>query len=161
MARIAAPHGVQGWVRLMVYGLEPAFLASCPELHLQEPGCAWRRRDPCERKSTHRGLLARYEGCADREQAGALRHSLVGLRRAALPPLEDGSYYWCDLIGLAVQDEDGQRLGTVAGIAESKAGALLEVTAAGPPLLIPLVGRYVAAVDLEQGLVRTRWRADY
>ncbi|MBF2734566.1 MAG: ribosome maturation factor RimM, partial [Betaproteobacteria bacterium AqS2] len=66
------------------------------------------------------------------------------------------------LIGLAVEGEDGERLGTVAGIAENRASALLEVNAAdGPPLLIPLVDRYVAAVDLEQGLVRTRWRADY
>ncbi|MBF2734563.1 MAG: 16S rRNA processing protein RimM, partial [Betaproteobacteria bacterium AqS2] len=127
VARVAAPHGTKGWLRLMVYGIDPDFLAACPELHLQEPGGPWRRRDPLERKPAHRALLVRYEGCADPEQAGALRHSLVGLRRAALPPLEDGSYYWCDLIGLAVEGEDGERLGTVAGIAENRASALLEV----------------------------------
>ncbi len=164
MARVAAPHGVHGWVRIMVVGLEPAQLISCDSWFRQDEGAAsWQQHAPVERKAAHRSVLARYEGCADPEQAAALRHSLVGLRRGDLPQLAAGQHYWCDLVGLQVLDEEDQQLGTVAGLCESQDSELLEVAAAASakPLLIPMDERYVIAVDLDAGVIRTRWRADY
>ena len=164
MARVAAPHGIHGWVRIMVVGLEPAQLISCSSWYRQDEGAAsWQQHTPIERKAAHRGVLARYEGYADPEQAAALRHSMVGLRRGDLPQLAEGQHYWCDLVGLTVLDEEEQPLGTVAGLCESQDAELLEVNAAtgGKQLLIPMDERYVIAVDLDAGVIRTRWRADY
>lgn len=164
VARVAAPHGVRGWVRIMVVGLEPVQLISCASWYRQdESDSPWQLHAPIERKTAHRSVLARYEGCEDPEQAAALRHSLVGLRRGDLPPLAAGQHYWCDLVGLQVLDEEGQTLGTVAGLCESQDSELLEVAAAASakPLLIPMDERYVIAVDLDAGVIRTRWRIDY
>lgn len=165
MARVAAPHGIHGWVRIMVVGLEPAQLIACDSWFRQDEGDAssWQSHTPVERKAAHRSVLARYEGCEDPDQAASLRHSMVGLRRGDLPQLAAGQHYWCDLMGLQVLDEDEQPLGTVAGLCESQDSELLEVTAAagGQPLLIPMDERYVIAVDLDAGVIRTRWCADY
>ena len=82
--------------------------------------------------------VARFEGIADRGAAEALRGSLVEVDRAAMPPLEDGEYYYADLIGLPAFDRDGNAVGTVVAVENFGAGDLLEIeTAGGKRSLIP------------------------
>ena len=71
--------------------------------------------------------VARFGEILDRDQAEALRGSLVTVPRSALPPLEDGEYYHADLIGLPCRDSAGTSLGTVAAVENFGAGDILEI----------------------------------
>ena len=71
--------------------------------------------------------VARFGEISDRDQAEALRGSLVTVPRSALPALEDGEYYHADLIGLPCRDASGALLGTVAAVENFGAGDILEI----------------------------------
>ncbi len=74
--------------------------------------------------------------------------------RADLPEPEEGSYYVSDLIGLAVEEEDGgESLGRVVEVAAGPANDVLELDTG---LALPLVDACVQEVDLDQGRIVVR-----
>ena len=83
--------------------------------------------------------------------------------RSEFPPAAEGEFYWADLLGCRVVGADGEILGTVAGLSESRAGQLIEVDDGhgGPKRLIPLIEQYVQAVDPIARLVQVDWQKDW
>ena len=88
--------------------------------------------------------------------AQALRGTRLYVERAALPAIEEPeTYYQADLIGLRVEDREGQALGKVSAVHAFGGSEVLEVVAAGAKrgesLLIPFTKAAVPLVDLEAG----------
>ena len=133
LAAIAGAHGVKGELRLKLFTDSADNLKAYERLFV---GGAPRRL--IEVKQSGKMPIARFEGVADRSAAEALRGTLVEVERSALPALGEGEYYHSDLIGLPVEDRDGNPLGTVAAIENYGAGDLLEIEAEdGRRSLIP------------------------
>lgn len=73
------------------------------------------------------GVVGRAREAATREQAEALRGLKLHVRRDTLPPAEEDEFYLADLVGLRVESEAGQALGTVKSVHDFGAGDLIEV----------------------------------
>jgi 16S rRNA processing protein RimM len=107
-------------------------------------------------------LLAEIEGLTDSESSAAWRGALVGVPRAKLPRLRKGEMYWADLIGFAVVNRDGEQLGTVVGMLDTAAHAILRVGGEdGRERLIPLVPAFLDAIETEARRVLVDWQLDY
>ncbi len=104
--------------------------------------------------------MARLDGVTDRDAAAALAGCDVGVARDALPALDDGEYYWSDLIGLEVRSVDGVALGTVARMMETGANDVLVVDGERERLVPYLPGRVVRSVDLEAGTIEVDWHVE-
>jgi 16S rRNA processing protein RimM len=108
-----------------------------------------------------RGLVvARLEGIEDRNAAEALKGLRLYVERAALgaKPRRTSKnaevWYHADLVGLAVEDTAGRRLGTVKSLANYGAGDIVEVAGeGGKDLLLPFTKRVVPVVDIEGGRI--------
>ncbi len=87
------------------------------------------------------------EGVQDREQAEALRGSVLRIRRDEVPPPPDGSYYEFQIIGLRVVSADGRDLGRVREIIRTGAHDVYETDR----IMIPAVDTFVREIDLERG----------
>ena len=122
LAAVAGAHGIKGEVRLKLFADSADSLSRHPTLLV---GGIERRLLAI--RGAGQGAIARFEGIVDRSAAEGLRGSLVEIERAALPPLEEGEYYYADLIGLPCIDRDGRPVGTVAAVQNFGAGDLLEV----------------------------------
>ncbi len=87
------------------------------------------------------------------------RGAELTVRREELVPLDDGSYYVADLVGLEVVEAGGERLGTVRDVLPGPANDALELDGG---LLLPLVEDCVLEVDVEAGrvLVAPGFRGD-
>ncbi len=159
MGRIAAPFGVQGWVKIQPFTEEIDGLADFPRWWLGD-GKSWREIavDVCNAHGAT--LVAKLEGCDDRDAAAALKGSQVAVPRDELPDTAQNEYYWSDLIGLAVVNLQGEALGTVGGLLETGAHDVL-VVQNGQERLIPFIAQYVIEVDVAGGQVRVDWGADY
>jgi 16S rRNA processing protein RimM len=107
-----------------------------------------------------RALVARLEGHDDRDAAAALRGKSVAVPRAALPQTQSGEYYWADLIGLAVVNGNAQALGRITGLLQTGANDVL-VVAGERERLIPFIAEVIRDVDLDAGVMRVEWGADY
>lgn len=108
------------------------------------------------------GLVVALEGVADRTAAEALKGVLVGAPRNSLPATGEDEFYWGDLLGLAVVNSAGERLGKVAGLIETGANDVLRVVADDESeRLLPFVAAVVLEVDKEAGLIRVEWGSDW
>jgi 16S rRNA processing protein RimM len=88
--------------------------------------------------------------CLDRRVA---RGAELHVARTALPEPEEGTYYVFDLLGLMVEEEEGERLGRVVEVAPGPANDVLELDTG---LALPLVDACVRQVDLDEGRIVVR-----
>jgi len=103
------------------------------------------------------GYLVKFESVTDRSQAEAIRGWLLFVGVEDLPPAEDGAFYHHELVGLPVMDEGGAELGRIHGVQNLGPYDLLEVRRGdGGSFFLPLVDRFVIAVDLEAGRLLVR-----
>jgi 16S rRNA processing protein RimM len=106
-----------------------------------------------------RGFVAQVGGVTDRDQAMALTGLDILVPRSVLPePVDSDEYYWRDLIGLEVRNDDGSPLGRVRSLLGTGAHDVLVLESADGERLIPFAAAFVLAVDRQAGIIRVRWQ---
>jgi 16S rRNA processing protein RimM len=148
VARIGAPHGVRGEVKLWSYTADPLAVTDYGPLE-SEDGAA--RFTIVALRVAKDHLVARLAGVDDRDAATRLTNTDLYIERDRLPaPDEDDEFYHADLIGLDVVDAQGNELGSVAAIHNFGAGDLVEVkrSQGGMTVLLPFTDAAVPAVDI-------------
>jgi len=159
MGRILAPYGVRGWVRIQPQTEVVDGLLSYPRWWLARDE-DWQEYKVLEGRAQGANLVARLEGCDDRDQAMTLRGLHVAVPRSQLPPPEDGEYYWCDLIGLQVENVQGEKLGEVEEVLATGANDVL-VVRGERERLIPFIAPVVVGVEFQNARVLVDWEADF
>jgi 16S rRNA processing protein RimM len=104
-------------------------------------------------KERKRQLVILLKGIETPEDASALRGTLLTIPEAELSPLDEDEYYRFQLIGLAVQNEEGSVVGKVTEILDTGETQVLVVESDVGETLIPLVEGFVIAVDLAGGKI--------
>jgi 16S rRNA processing protein RimM len=165
LGRVIAPFGIQGWLRLSPLGDDPAAWRSMPTWWLgsDADGTEWRSYQLEDLRLQGKGLVVKLQGIDDRNAAEAVIGSFVAAPRQALPPTQQDEYYWADLIGLRVVNEQGLELGTVAELIETGANDVLVVRdgAANSERLLPFIAQVVKEVNVAGGVVRVAWERDW
>lgn len=159
MGRVSAPHGVKGWIKVQPFTQEIGGLLGYPEWWLDRDG-EWRQHRIAESAVHGTLVLARLEGCTDREAAAALKGAEVAIPRRLLPENREGEYYLSDLLGMEVLNRRGVHLGRVAKVLETGANNVL-VLEGERELLVPFVDSVILAVDLAGGRLSVDWELDY
>lgn len=122
LAAVAGAHGIGGEVRLKLFAASVDSLSRHKAVQVGE-----RRLTLKSVKAGGSAPIARFAEIADRSAAEALRSQLVTVPRSELPPLEDGEYYYADLIGLPCESAVGEPLGVVVAVENFGAGDILEI----------------------------------
>jgi len=151
VARIGAPHGVRGQVRLWTFTEDPYAVLDYGPLTSRD-GKRTVEIDHVREAKGH--LVATLKGVADRDAAARLNGVELYVARDALPDTEDGEYYHADLIGLAAETAAGEAIGRVLAIHNFGAGDIIEIAPpSGPTLLLPFTDAVVPTVDIAAGKV--------
>ncbi|TDR78329.1 ribosome maturation factor RimM [Paludibacterium purpuratum] len=108
-----------------------------------------------------KALVAQLEGVADRDVAEAMRGMQIAVPRGELPEAGEDEYYWSDLIGLRVENLQGEQFGSVTELMETGANDVLVVDDGPTRRLIPFVDAVVTSVELDAGRIVVDWGADY
>jgi 16S rRNA processing protein RimM len=154
-------YGVKGWVRVAPHDAEAAVLRTARRWWLMQ-GDAVRALEVTGVRRHGGGIVAKWVGCNNPEEAEAVRGARVAVGRADFPAPASGEFYWIDLVGARVVNRAGTELGTVSGLRNNGAQDLLEVAGAdGAGILVPLVEGYVDSIDAKVGLIRVDWEADW
>ena len=153
--RVAGSYGVRGWLKVVVD--EPEVLAAQPAWWLAGMQYA------VQETRLHSGtLLAKLAGIENPERAKEFKGRPVSIPR---PRPGKGRFYWSDLLGLAVVNEQGVVLGLVTQMSSNGAHDVMEVSAmeaAGARTrLLPFVPAYVKNVDLQTKRIEVEWGADW
>jgi 16S rRNA processing protein RimM len=149
VARIGAPHGVRGEVKLWPFTQDPMAVASYGALETQD-GARRFEIETLRAASDH--LVARLKGVVDRDAAKSLTNIDLYIPRERLPEIEDhDTFYHSDLIGLDALNADGTQIGTVHAVHDFGAGPVIEITplGSGETLMLPFTDATVPRVDLD------------
>jgi 16S rRNA processing protein RimM len=171
---VSGAFGLQGWVKIRPYSTTADALLEAPLFWLEsaaQAGVAPNLREVKRLSSKIHGedVVARLDEVPDRTAAEALKGAVVKVSRQAFPALEQDEFYWLDLIGLAVQNLQGEYLGVVHAMMDNGAQSILRVAASDVPdaelmkheRLIPFVDHFVKEVDREAKKIVVDWGSDY
>lgn len=148
VARIAAPHGVRGEVKLIPLTdfprrfeqTESLLLADHTRLYLESA------------RVYKEGVLAKFRGMDTPEAWASLRSQELYVTETELMPLAPGQYYIHQIVGLAVWDEAGGELGKVTEVLQTGGNDVYVVgTNDGGELLLPAIDSVVRRIDVAQG----------
>jgi len=164
LGRVVDAWGLNGWVKVEPFaGATESALTRAPRWRIVRAASPAHppldRWQVIEKARSHGAtIVAKPEGCEDRDAALALRGAQVEVRRADFPKLRKDEFYWIDLIGCAVGNPAGESLGTVVSVDDHGAHPILETDAG---LLIPFVDAYVVEVAPAEGRIVVDWQADW
>lgn len=155
-----APFGVKGAVKIEPFGDDRDSLCRHSAWWVGKPGNL-SQVEVVECRAHGMQLVARFEDCADRDQAARYRGFEVALRREELPQTAEHEFYQADLVGLEVVNGQGERLGRVTGFLRTGANEVMRVAHGTRERLLPVAGDVIRKVDLEAGTVEVDWGADW
>lgn len=156
LGKILAPHGLKGFVRVDSYAETTDRFCTLEHVFLSPEGGVTRPAAVEQVGNGERSLLLKFKGIDTVHQAQRLVGSTISVDRAALEDTAEDEYYWFELIGLDVLDENGVSLGTVENMFRTGAHDILVIRNASEEILVPAVTQYVREVKIEQGLIIVR-----
>ena len=170
IATIVGVYGIKGWVKVRINLEDPASLTSLSPKQLTDPrGKRVRLVDIKTVRSQGKGFIAKLAGVDDRNAAEVLRGHSIEIPESSLPGLNDGEFYWRDLVGCRVElsvDNENLSLGCVDHLIETGANDVLVVRPTEDSIddrerLIPwLEDDVIVAVDIESQRICVRWHPD-
>jgi len=160
LGKVGGLYGVRGWVKLWSFTDPVENLLDYQQVELGREG-DWRPARLVEGRRQGQALVARFDGCADRDQAAALVGAEVSVMRDRLPEPGAGEYYWADLVGLAVVTTGGVELGRIENMMATGANDVMVVKGDRERLVPFLPGQYVHEVDLAGGRIVVDWDPEF
>lgn len=159
MGRTGAPFGVKGWIKVQPFTESVLGLLEFKQWWLRGQS-GWEAVRVVEQAVHGAGLVVRFEGISDRNDAALLRGRDVAVPRSALPATAPDEFYLADLVGLEVENANGEHLGTVERLIETGVNAVLVVDGERKQLL-PFVENVIRRIDVAAGKVYVEWEGSH
>lgn len=149
VGRIVKAHGTDGEVLVEVLSDAPDRFA--PGARLEAGDLDGERRTlKVHRSRVDRGkLLVAFTGIRTRDEAAAVRGSLLSIAAADVAPPPEGTYYEWQIVGLDVVDQDGKPLGMLDRVDERAGNDLWVVDTGHGEVMVPAVEEFIRSVDLD------------
>ncbi|MFC5699228.1 ribosome maturation factor RimM [Pseudomonas sp. GCM10022186] len=111
-------------------------------------------------------LVVKLKGLVDREIARTYAGFEICVPASELPELDEDEFYWHQLEGLHVINQDGQLLGRIDHLLETGANDVMVVKPCAGSLddrerLLPYTEQCVQSIDLDAGEMRVEWDVDF
>ena len=157
LGEIVGIFGTSGEVRVVLHNRTSQLFAKGRECVLVAPDGARRTIHLKTRPGAGGRIIGRVRGLRFRDQARELMGYELVLAKGDLPAAEDHEYYHHQLIGLTVETDTGEQLGTLDEIHSTGPVDMWVVhDADGGELAIPALRELIVSVDLAAGRVVVR-----
>ena len=161
MGRVVAPYGVFGWLKIVPDTEEFDGLLDYKTWWLGKDD-DWRELAVIDAKTHNDVLVVKLQGIDDRDAAFACKGKQIAVPRALLPKLDTEEYYWSDLIGLTVKNQQGVDFGKITDVFATGANDVVVAKSEdGIERLIPYIAQVIVEVSLEAKTMLVDWDADF
>lgn len=162
VGKINGVYGVKGWVKVYSYTDPREGITRYNPWYLKRRGKLQEVKVEGGRPQA-KTVIAKLEGCDDRDAAMLLSGTEVSIRREQLKSLKKDEYYWRDLVGLRVRNQGDSDFGVVKNLMETGSNDVLVVKSdEGKERLIPwTMGQAILEVDLDEGLIKVDWDEEF
>ncbi len=149
-------HGLRGEVLLGVESDNPRRFAAGSELTMVRRGGTSQPVKIMRARPHKNGLVARFEGIEERDQAEELVGAVLEVDLEHVPDAPEGTHYYFELIGCRCQDREAGDLGEVLNVVEDGGGLLLIVGDETSQVPIPFVRQFIERIDTGEGCIEFR-----
>ncbi|MDR0807177.1 MAG: ribosome maturation factor RimM [Enterobacteriaceae bacterium] len=163
LGKLGSTYGIRGWLRVFSSTEQSESIFDYQPWYIQRAG-EWQVIELESWKRHNQDLIIKLKGVDDREVANGLTNCEIAVDSAQLPALEEGDYYWKDLLGCQVVTTSGYELGKVTDMMETGSNDVLVVRAnlkdafGAKERLIPFLdGQVIKNVDLTAQLIEVDW----
>ncbi|SFN69581.1 16S rRNA processing protein RimM [Izhakiella capsodis] len=163
MGKLGAAFGIRGWLKVFSSTEDAESIFDYQPWFIQRAG-KWQQVELESWKRHSQEIIIKVKGFDDRDAAALLTNCEVVVDANSLPPLEEGDYYWKDLMGCKVVTSKGYELGKVVDMMETGSNDVLVVKAnlkdafGVKERLIPFLNEQVIKkVDLATGFIEVDW----
>tara|TARA_B100001123_G_C14905795_1_gene865706 strand:+ start:202 stop:729 length:528 start_codon:yes stop_codon:yes gene_type:complete len=159
LGEISGLFGVRGEVRVFDYSRKRGDILKYDPWLIERDG-KWNETSVRNSRHHQETLVVHLEGFDDRDLSRTLIGTKVAIKQSQLPKLNDGEFYWHELEGLAVINDNGHEFGTIEKFIETGANDVF-VVRGEKERLIPYTKDVVIEVDFRRNLVLVKWELDY
>ena len=159
LGKIVGVFGIKGWVKVFSETRPREQIFSYSPWLLEVKGRTV-EVELLDGRQQGKGLIASLKGYTDCDAARQLIGADITISEEGLPATGTDEYYWSQLTGLSVVNQQGIELGEVANLFETGANDVM-VVKGDKERLIPFTEFAVHEVDLDNKKIIVDWDADF
>jgi 16S rRNA processing protein RimM len=159
VGKLVGVFGIRGGLKVRSFTRPAENILQYPTWYLASNG-TWRQVSLGQILRRTNGLVVALEGVGDRTGAETLVGAQVAVLRSQLAPTNEDEFYWSELEGLVVYNQQQQKLGIVDHLIETGANDVL-VVIGDRERLIPYIDAVIIQVDPEKGCILVDWDAAF
>jgi 16S rRNA processing protein RimM len=159
VGHVLGAQGIKGWIRVFSNTSPRENIVSYSPWLIEQGD----RLEEVKVKGRLQGknVIAKLQGIDDRTRAETLTGCKLYIDSRQLPGLENGEYYWSDLIGLAVETLQSEPLGVVSDMLETGADDVMVLKGDRERLIPFVMEEIVREVDLDKRRLVVDWHPEY
>ena len=151
VGRVVTSHGVKGVVKIESYSDYPERFQKGSRFFVQDKDI--QLVIDTVSPDGKQGLLVKFFDVDDRDQADKLRNTILTIPKEEAAPLRRGEYYFWQLIGMEVRQND-EKIGEIKEIIPNLANDIyLMAKSGGGEVMIPALKSVVKDIDIDKGVM--------
>jgi 16S rRNA processing protein RimM len=151
--------GVQGWVKLFSYAHPRKNILSYQPWHIKVDG-VWTTLDIVKGREQGKTIVAQLKDVVDREDSRRYIGVELYIEKSQLPQLAQGEYYWDELTGLEVINNQGIILGTISYLVDTGANNVMVVNGKKEHW-VPYIEPFLISIDMDKRQILVDWDEDF
>jgi 16S rRNA processing protein RimM len=154
IGRVVKTHGVKGKVKVEYFGKDLHLFSLYREIFIEGEKGRPESYEIMEAIPQPPRLILRLKGIEKIEETEPLIGKEILIEKEALPGLEEGEYYWVDILGMKVETREGKRIGKVKGIFPTGANDVYVVEGKRGEIFLPATEEVIQSIDLKRGVMK-------
>ncbi len=154
IGRVVKPHGVKGKMKVEYFGDDLRRFFSYREIFIRNETGDLQSYEILEVVTQPPRLILRLRGVEKIEETEPLLGKEIFVGKEAFPELEEGEYYWADLLGMEVETQEGKRIGKVKGIFPTGANDVYVVEGKRGEIFLPAIEGVIQGIDLKKRVMK-------
>lgn len=160
IGRFGRPHGIKGLITVVSFTEPRDNIMHYTNWHARV-NSQWQPLKLLHLEMNNKFILTQVDGYREREDVARLTNIDIAIKREQLPVLQQGDYYWHQLLNMQVINLQGILLGIVSEILPTGANDVLVVIGEKRHLIPYLPGTSVVEINDTKRVITVDWDADF
>jgi 16S rRNA processing protein RimM len=154
IGRVVKPHGVKGKIKVEYFGDDADRLFPYREVFIKDSRGGLQTYEITEAIPQPPRFILRLKGVEKVEEVQPLIGKVICISKDALPKLEEGEYYWFEILGMSVETEKGKSIGRVKEIIPTGAHDVYVIEGKRKEICLPATDEVIKGVDTKRGVIK-------
>ncbi len=154
IGKVAKPHGVKGKIKVDYFGEDLNRFPLYREVFIKNRVGRLQPYEILEVIPQPPRLILRLKGIERIEEVEPLVGKEILVERGTLPDLNEGEYYWFDILGMVVETPEGKRIGRIKEIFPTGANDVYVVEGKRREIFLPATEEVIQNIDIRKGRMK-------